>query len=504
MVALACSMAGSACGQGDVPIPTFDGPYVFDAPFEARSLAATPPGFDLVGSGSNQSPDGFAEIAVAGELDGIVRIYRNQNLWDTLPGSSLTILQNINVFDLIDIDTNLDGTDRITQIHFADMNQDTFPDLLVSAVETIGFGNEIVQLGAFLVFPAIFDTFANTFVGFDAPVVVRPELPTTGFTVADYNKDGQPDIILACVDAFGDPPLDASRAVILKGVLVGGVLTLERQPDADYPAMFRASANVVSGEFSLITIGGIGGGGSGTTLDFVTFGGSSGDPADGPLVVGLGAGTGPFAFGVVSKGGTDCGSDIPGLAAGSEAVFSTGNAVNYPHPLVAFDPFASADQSLATSDSFESVRIIHNRPRTGAFYHMCNITGSADLYKLDNCEGTQPSLLAGSFQHLVGGNLNGDAYGDLVHLYPTEARGTFLLGRGTPDASNRILQHICGSDLYRLNNYAPVQGSGNVSLLDQAVCADLDNDGFDEIIISRAGVQVPGTIRVYRNSTGPQ
>lgn len=39
---------------------------------------------------------------------------------------------------------------------------------------------------------------------------------------------------------------------------------------------------------------------------------------------------------------------------------------------------------------------------------------------------------------------------------------------------------------------------------DQVICADLDNDGFDEIIISRTDLGVPGSVRVFRNTTGPQ
>ncbi len=41
------------------------------------ALDVTPPGRDLLGAVSQQQPDGFAEILVAGRSDGMLRIYQN-------------------------------------------------------------------------------------------------------------------------------------------------------------------------------------------------------------------------------------------------------------------------------------------------------------------------------------------------------------------------------------------------------------------------------------------
>ncbi len=499
---MAATGMGTANGQ-PVPIPSFAGPYEFSAPAEPGVLAATPHGFDLVGTGTSQVPDGFAEVAVADEVGGVVQVYRNQNLWDSLtPQLSLEPWYLVDVFDDLGITTDLSGTDRITQIQLVDMTGDLIPDLVVSAFSQETVGSELVQYGHIAVFQATTDpVFTDRVTGFVYRSDLVLDLPATGFTVADYNKDGRPDVLASCVNADGDPSLDAARVFVARNDVDGaGAGVLYRLSDQGYPSTFHPSTSVVAGEFSLVHLFP----GSGTTLDFVTFGGSAApESGDGPLAVGRGTGTGSFGFHVSSKQGTDCGgADIPGLSYGADLILDDLK------PLVLFDPFASADQSLATNISSSALRIIHNRPKTGAFYHLCNGSGAADYYVVDNCStGGVPPIppSAQTASYLTSGNLNGDTYDDLVHLSPSNAKATFLLGRGTPDANNRILQYICGSPLYELTDHDG--GISGDSDYDKAICADLDNDGFDEIIISRYSRQSmnPNTwsFFVYHNTTGP-
>lgn len=485
LCALLSGTAGLALGQVDKAY--FDNGSTFIAPKYVQSIAATPAGYDLVGTGSSLVADGYPEVAVGSETDGFVRFYRNENLWDTNPAASFTQLffnnntvGDIDVFgDFAFITADDAVTTRLRDIELVDMTGDTTPDLLVAISYYAEVGGEDAEVGLVAHYKAL-DVGQSTFRYelFDYEVM---ELPVTSLATADLSQDGRIDIIVSCEDdETSTGVVDPARVFVLKNDLVGGNSGyLLRQSDEVLTNTAYPSYNVALGEFNLITTGSLGG--TGNSLDFVTFGGNN---ASG-LRLGTGTGSGPFSFSVTSVTGTNCGSGNVGLSYGLQPYGLDVEA------LILFDPFATADQSLATASDANTVQLLHNRPRFGTFYHLCYNGASADRIDVSPnipfsspCSGTSGLPTLPHFgAYAASGNLNGDPFGDLVHVDPNNRNAAFLLGRGTPDATNSIMQFDDTScDYFRLG-YAPYAGVA----FDRVMCADLNLDGVDEVLITRHG-----------------
>jgi len=245
--------------------------------------------------------------------------------------------------------------------------------------------------------------------------------------------------------------------------------------------------NIVAGQFSNLSSNG-----SGTTLDFAAFG------ATGPgLTVGIGNAVGAFTFNMSAVGGASCGSTFHGFGTGA----TPGDPPNDTAAILRFDPFSNPRQSLATHDNI-SVTLIHNDPRYGSFFHLCSGEASLDTYEICPSE----PLLTSTRSHLAKGRLNADAFEDLVFIDPVNGYAAMLLGRGSPGSDGRIM------DFNNCMNDCPPESEedrchfvwyainlNSTADVDHVECADLNLDGFDEIIISRTET---GELLVLPNMTG--
>lgn len=515
MVALAAACAGTSAAQ--VPVASFELPVQFNAPFLPVALAATPEGADWVSPTAGIAPDGYPEVAVAGAANGLIHFYRNENVWGSNPTGSLTKItffdnQDLNVFD--DLANDLVGTAFlpdawIYDIELVEMTGDDAADLVVAfsyrdpAVSASDRTN-----GAIALYEAT-DVGLNNF-RFIRKDCVAVGLPISGIDIADFGQDGLMDIVVATSpEAQPSTPNapDSARVFVVENNPIGATAAgdLELIPDEFLPNMNEPSLNVVAGEMKRITSGGLGG--TGNTLDFATFGGNSGNGIR--LVAGSGIVPAPADLPGISSDSfspptvettPDCGSaGSDGLSGGSGF---PGVANEEVYEIELFDPFANANQSLAASTATQ-ICLMHNKPRNGSFFRLCipGTTTSADIYDMLCNESI---ALTGNTGHFAVGRLNGDAFDDIMHINGANRRPSILLGRGTPDASNRILQFECTSN-YRLPVYFGGSTPGGEARIDRVRCADLNLDGRDDIMISAHGT--PSKLVVYINnsitSSGP-
>lgn len=482
MVALACGIAGSAAGEPDVP--EFDDPIAFIAPSAPEAIAATPVGYDLVGSSESSNPnepDGFAEIAVAGnELDdaGWVWFYRN-NSTPSDPEIDLVPFLTLDVFDAVGLSYGGDFA-RIRDIALANLTDgDTDPDLIVAI--SYDDPNNAGQLrGRVASFEAV--RVAGALTEFRYIYDEDFDYPITGLTVGQYSTDGRNQVLAAC---------ETSGAV---GSLPSRVFVLENQYDmydapnfgklvpfvelANSPTGNTETHSIVAGQFTNIVTGSMGGGLTGNTLDFASFGAGS----DG-ITLGIGNGTGAFSFTLNPVYSASCSGTPHGFGEGASGSLLT-NTV----PIVNFDPFSNIRKSLATPDD-AGVSLIHYDPRFGGFSHLCDGSGSLDYYLMEPEDCTTPESIAlnAATPHLATGTLNGDVYDDLVYINPLDndivggAFAAFLLGRGVPGSDGRIMFF---DNCVENGHYVPYESTESGGL-DRVLCVNLNNDGFDEVLITR-------------------
>ncbi|MEO0629277.1 MAG: hypothetical protein AAFY46_00935 [Planctomycetota bacterium] len=329
------------------------------------------------------------------------------------------------------------------------------------------------------------DDVGTTNFGFTVQDFERFDVPVAGIAVDEFTQDGMPDVIVASGQEIDIDPTAAplGRVFRLKNDTDGttfGFLT--READQVVDNTIRPTYDVVTGEFNRIRSG-IGG----NIRDFLTFGGNAPEQ----LRLGIGDGTGPFSFSMTLEDGTNCAMNN-GLHIGDNSFVGTDGLSAF----VVFDPFASVDQSLATAAPNE-LRLLHNRPRRGDFFHLCDgMNNNADFYEL-SCNSATSVSANGANAFIASGNLNLDAFDDIVHIDSGSKQPTILLGRGTPDANNRIMQFECNS-FYRLPVYSP-GNNGSFATTDRVLCADLNLDGRDDILI--AADNTPSELVVYINRT---
>lgn len=496
---LTCLAKSVGTTQAQVDVPTFAGPFEFVVPTLIDDegsiglpgpLAATPPGFDLVGTTVGSLPDGYPEIAISQRALGRVQLYRNTNGWASIPASSLQPGFAVDVFlelGLVSAHPDFPTGLEITDIELARFDSpDEFPDLIV-AIADRRTNNDV---GIVAHFQATSDG-QGVFTGFELFDAIQYDLPVTSIEVLDLSQDGRPDIVAAC--GIGFTPGDPQPAMVYL------TENLESSPgqwgllasagELSSPAGIFASLAVVTGEMNNI----ISSPGSGNTKEYLTRGGQF----DG-LVFGHGTNSGPFSFGVSNESSTTCGFGLGGGEEDSE--------------LILFDPFANRRQSIAAATP-NSVVLIHNDPRFGTFFHLCDGADvSTDSYLVNPCvaplcdeaSALPPAQLCGQ-SNIATGNFNGDTFGDLVHVDSISRSASLLLGLGAPNASNKIMQFSNCDPSYFLLCYAPDADCPE----DRVIAVDLDLDGLDEVVISRGDVwavdenTLTFTYRfvVYRNVT---
>ena len=364
------------------------------------------------------------------------------------------------------------------------MTSDDDPDLVVSYSYEEQIGNDYFTRGIVACFEArrtggvLQYTLINYYDDLD--------YAATGITVADYSTDGRPDVLVTSgfIDPYNPgPDTDQSKVFVFKNIA-------QASPSTDYgfidylgymepsPLGTNPTHGVVSGQFSNIVSGGLGGGGTGNTLDFITFGGGNSG-----ILFGAGTGVGEFTFNINTVLGDTCGTTSYG--------FGYGSVVGEPAPLVSYDPIANRNRSIATLTGLNTVSLLHVNPLSGSFFHYCDGNDSLDTYDMTRdtsmtCSGTPP-LVSETYAYLAKGKLNADAFEDLVWVNGGSKNLAFLLGRGTVGSDGKIMEYSeCDSDGFFIGDYAPSSSSSGVHF-DQVICADLNMDGYDEIIISRRG-----------------
>lgn len=500
-MAAALAVAGAGAAGGEPDIPEFALPVYFLAPDSPGAIAATPIGFDLVGaagSGTPNQPDGFTEIAVAGnegEDAGWVWFYRN-NATPANPDIALVPFLTVNVFS--EIGVNLSHNAFITDIALANLtDDDDDPDLIV-AVSHWDPQSTQIDRGKVATFKATRDQLTHELI-YTFIYVENIDYPVTGLTVGEYGADGRQHVLAAC-DSSGEVGSAPSRVFVLQNsfdaLVAPNYGKLVHVGDlATSPIGNNPTRSIVAGQFSLITGGGMGGGGGGggNTLDFAAFGaGTSG------VTLGIGNGNGAFTFSVTPVLGAACnGSPIIGFGTGLSGVGGSPQVT----PIVDFDPFASSKRSLATTDG-PGVSLIHYVPRSGSFSHLCDGEVSLDYYFMEpiDCGGPEPLLNSG-VAHVARGRFNDDTYDDLVYVNPTKlnpmeaAYAAFLLGRGAPGIDGRIMLY---NNCHESGHHVPYESTMNGGE-DRVLCVNLNNEGFDEVLITRGRT---AELIVLKNITG--
>jgi len=139
-----------------------------------------------------------------------------------------------------------------------------------------------------------------------------------------------------------------------------------------------------------------------------------------------------------------------------------------------------------------TVTLIHNDPRYGSFFHLCGGDASLDTYTIMPVTCPGDPILTASRSYLAKGRLNADAFEDLVFIDTSAAYAALLLGRGSPGSDGRImdfdncLNKCPPEDPEDRCYFVSYASNGSGTDIDHVECADLNLDGFDEIIITRS------------------
>ncbi|MEM8758695.1 MAG: hypothetical protein AAGF47_13060, partial [Planctomycetota bacterium] len=458
-------------------------------------------------SGSVEA-DGLPEIAVAAELDGSIRLYRNEGQWDASPAASLTPIDNggmeipgfdIDVFGPLGIQR---GTflASIRDIEFVQMNPiedgtNPLPDLVVAVEHPVpnpSNPSQDIQAGKVAVFVA--ERFGTDDIGYVFRSEVDFDLPVTGIALADAEGDGLLDVLAAVTQrdvlATTLPGADPSSTRVLRNSAVPQEGTLDATafpvvalPDTSGSAL--SSGSVAVGDLYSVNIGlpGFPGGGGGffETPEYVTLGG---DPLAGiaPLRYGSGFGGGQFIHEDVASAATGMQTGLGG---------STG-LTDVPSPIEVFDPFANRYQSIVALGRGSDIALVHNDPLAGTFFNLTHATELPDEYSLEPCfddPNLQQQQRPFIWRTLTTGNLNGGPV-DVVYLNTASDDLTFLLGRGKPGEGNRVMEFTCNEPQHFIFGYGGSRGVG----ADRVITVDLDNDGDDEILVTRNAVSSAGPV----------
>ncbi|HRQ73899.1 MAG TPA: hypothetical protein PLU35_12815 [Phycisphaerales bacterium] len=412
---------------------------------------------------SGSEPDGFPEVAIVNGAMNVnttslgsgagVYVYRNTGDWEN-PANGLTFLQNIT-------EGLVDGMgEPVTvpaEVRFAHMNADEHLDLVVSAASLEP--NADPAEGTWGVFVYVWNSQAEQF---DLKSHIQTPAPVRGFAIADFDNDGLIDVV-AAVDLNQqtyDPldaayflynlPYDPGRLELAATVVTG---------------TFLNSGDVVAADFNKLLFGL-------PLIDAVT-----GDLFDdGVSVLTNGGG---FNFGLARR--------TPACSEGF-------NAWLFHDMAVGRFTAGSTREDIAGLLRNDQVRILHGDGR-GNFIYDCGDNENPGLDTDDfDPPGGGGDPLPPVWNGIAVGHLNGGTKPDLVVTVPADltSRAWILLGKG-----DGRFQYNAGDPKYRL----PLDdgnGSDFSKLSIQVVCADLNQDGFDDIITSNHRSH---TISVLINST---
>ncbi|MDQ7014263.1 MAG: VCBS repeat-containing protein [Planctomycetota bacterium] len=456
MVALAGEVNGQAAPEF---IPSFQAEQQFlVSGMHPFGLAAG----DIRGVQDN-IPDGFPEVAVCGSAWDIVSSYDRR-----LPGEDggwIDIYRNLGVtsgnwnglslFQTIipAIDIGTDTAPR--EVVFADLTQADVLDLVISTAAPEP--NSFAETWGVLVYRwngsrYVFHS-ANLYTGSNPTV-----LPARGLVVADFDNDGLNDVALAVdisenYNTYGPPA--RNRVAVFKNTIVGnesGYLQLAAELGVNLPDA-EPTGDLVVADFNRLTLGQ-------PLIDIVTANIESD-------AVSLLHTTGSYNFNVNNQN-----------SACSDWVFTD----------MATSKFTSGSSNWDIAGVGYggdcNLYILHGS-KTGTFSHNC----ATDVYPLysGGCGVRSPI-----FHAVSSGNLNGGTKTDLAVAIPGDPGGvTWLLGKG-----NGTFQFDANISSYStgIAGWMPLQ----------ILCADLDQDGFDDIITSNHEVNNPNndpfTISVLLNA----
>ena len=438
-----------AWGQGEW-LPTFMPPVVFE------SGGAYPYGIaagDVIG-GIGGGPDGYPDLAVAnGHYDvnrvltqapsatprALVRILRNTKSWED-PAAGPAPYQDIyEEFD--NFAGGLYYAKTVpAEVRFAHMNDDDFLDLIVSAsaldpTDPV-FHPDLSTWGVY-----VFVWLPEPESRFELKSHYATPRPVRGLAVADFDNDGLNNVAVATdlnlQQSF--PPVPMDVVYILRndpqdaGTLVYGADVLLNLPSAD------VSGDVVVGDFNRVAFG----------LPLVDV--TSANWVDNNVSVLTNGGS--FNFAPVNRE-APCGDwHFTDLAAGR---FTAGSP---------------RDDVAGIVSTTARVQILHSDGR-GKFTFDCS-EDMLDTYELSPSGEPIPN----AFHGITVANINLGTKPDIIVTRPSTptSQVSFLLGKG-----DGTFQYVPGNPAYHKALDPGTSPRSGMAI--QVICADLNQDGLDDII----------------------
>lgn len=443
-------VAGEAVAQNlHGKVPAFKPPVEFPAGKFPWGLDAA----DALGADQGEPLDGFPEIAVAvGQLNifngfagawtgqtGQVWVYRNSGDWSTVANGF--DLNEIQVIDLDQIHPNTISAD----VAWADMTGEGRPDLVITG--TTHFNGSYAD-GAWGIYVYRYDEADDKFVFHDYEMTTHP---VRGLSVADFDNDG--DVDVAAAGDLIDLNLGRGYIAISKNDGAGYLL-----PHALYGlGNQQATMQVVSGHFDATP-------GGETLPDLFTSRNGIGD-----------------GISLTNLDGTNY---SPTIVSDCVGYFFTGIDI------ARFTSGGTSDDIVGISgDGF--LYVLHG-DGDGGFSINCGNEPN-DRY-FDGGGGGPFNFLP---RDVATGNLNGATKPDVVVAFGAVA------GSGDDAAEVRILLGQGNGQLHYVphdDGYHPKLGPSADRPL-RVILADLNQDGFDDIITSNHGDNLNdnGTISVLLN-----